>query len=142
MKKMKKKLPTRNVLVSLALTAGIAAPIAALAADLSNGFGSTCDGSGMFHFVNNQVGGATTGTITAEFTCGTFTSGPSKVTGGTIQFLIGTSGSCELLDASTNLPGRLVLSDFTCTPATTTSTTTSTTATPTTTSSTTSTTMP
>ena len=30
MKKMKQKLPTRNVLVSLALTAGIAAPIAAV----------------------------------------------------------------------------------------------------------------
>ena len=40
---------------------------AALAADLSNAIGSTCDGEGTWHFVNNQTRGAAAGTLTADF---------------------------------------------------------------------------
>ena len=120
MKKMKQKLPTRNVLVSLALSAGISAPIAALAADLHEPhIGTTAEGNCRWHFVNNQTGGATTGTLNADFgVCGTCTVSPSKVNRKVLHFLCGTSGSCTLLDASTgSVPGKLLLSDFTCKPA-------------------------
>ena len=119
MKKMKQKLPTRNVLVSLALTAGIAAPIVAVAADLHEPHkGTMGEGNCSWHFVNNQRDGAT-GTLDAFFSCGNVLDQvPSKVNRKVLHFRITTSGSCTLMDASTgSVPGKLLLSDFTCKPA-------------------------
>ena len=113
-----KKLPTRNVLVSLALTAGIS-PIPAIAVDLHEPHkGTTGEGNCSWHFVNNQRDGAT-GTLDAFFSCGDVLGQfPSKVKRKVLHFRFPTSGSCTLLDASTgSVPGKLLLSDFTCKPA-------------------------
>jgi len=87
----------------------------AVAAELSNAHGQSCgDAIGVWHFVNNQTQGAADGTLTATFSDGTvWTVGPSKNTGSTQHFFVESAGT--LLSASTgSLPGRLVLSDFTC----------------------------
>jgi hypothetical protein len=124
--KMKKQLPTRRVLVSLGLTAGIAATIAVLAADLNPAHvGTTGVGTCTWHFVNNQTDGAAAGTLTATFDIGTCTTGPRlPIHRMNQQFFCFTDGEAELLDAFTNLPGTLQLSDLECvvTPTTTTST--------------------
>jgi hypothetical protein len=93
----------------------------ASAAVLSNGSGQSCNGTASWHFVNNQTGGAC-GPITAIFTCdGSLVSkgpvDPEKCLNSVDQYRVTTSGSCTLVSASTDLPGRLVLSDFTCTPS-------------------------
>ena len=86
----------------------------AVAAQLENGSGQSCgDAIGVWHFVNNQTGGATTGTLTATFSDGSvWVVGPSAVNKNTVHFIVESAGT--LVSASTNLPGRLVLSDFTC----------------------------
>jgi hypothetical protein len=97
--------------LALVLPAGT---VPARAANLENLNGQSCgDLLGTWHFVNNQTGGAPLGTLTAIFTSGTCTDGGSAA-GNNVQhfFCVGFSG--ELLSASTDLPGRLVLSDFTC----------------------------
>jgi len=88
----------------------------ASAADLSNDIGATCNGTGVWHFVNNHVGVLLpAGTLTANFSCGSVTVTAFKVNpNGNQQFNVVTSGTCTLLSASTNLPGKLVLSDFVC----------------------------
>jgi hypothetical protein len=99
------------LIVGLAFVAGV---VPAQAASISNLSGQSCgDFSGNWHFVNNQTGGAPAGTLTATWSSGdTCTVGPSKVLSSTQHFDCIASGT--LLSASTNLPGRLVLSDFTC----------------------------
>ena len=102
----------RYWLIPGAIALGVSCAV--LAADLSNLSGQSCGADqGVWHFVNNQTGGAAAGSITATFSSGTCTTGPSKVNASTQHFYCGASGA--LLGASTNLPGRLVLSDFTCT---------------------------
>jgi hypothetical protein len=88
--------------------------VPAQAADISNLSGQSCgDFSGTWHFINNQTGGAPAGELTATWSSGdTCTVGPSKVLANAQHFNCIASGT--LLTASTNLPGRLVLSDFTC----------------------------
>jgi hypothetical protein len=95
------------------LTLGMSS--ATIAATIENLSGQSCGGfSGTWHFVNNQTGGAGPGTLTATWSSGdTCTVSPSKVLSNTQHFNCVASGT--LLSASTNLPGRLVLSDFTCT---------------------------
>jgi hypothetical protein len=95
------------------LTLGMSS--ATIAATIENLSGQSCGGfSGSWHFVNNQTGGAGPGTLTATWSSGdTCTVSPSKVLSNTQHFNCVASGT--LLSASTNLPGRLVLSDFTCT---------------------------
>jgi hypothetical protein len=95
------------------LTLGMSS--ATIAATIENLSGQSCGGfSGTWHFVNNQTGGAGPGTLTATWSSGdTCTVSPSKVLCNTQHFNCVASGT--LLSASTNLPGRLVLSDFTCT---------------------------
>jgi hypothetical protein len=86
-----------------------------LAADISNLSGQSCgDFSGTWHFVNNQVPpGSGEGTLTATWSSGdTCSVGPSKVNANTQHFYCVASGTLE--SASTNLGGRLVLSDFSC----------------------------
>jgi hypothetical protein len=85
-----------------------------LAADIGNLSGQSCgDAAGTWHFINNQTGGAGAGTLSATWSSGdTCTVGPSKVLNSTQHFDCVASGT--LLSASTDLPGKLVLSDFSC----------------------------
>ena len=87
---------------------------AAFAATLINFSGQSCgDLEGTWHFVNNQVSrGSGPGTLTAEFSSGVIVEGPSSVNNSTQHFHVIASGS--LINASTNLDGKLVLSDFSC----------------------------
>jgi hypothetical protein len=85
-----------------------------MAATIKNLSGQSCGAdSGTWHFVNNQTGGAAAGTLTATWSSGDSCSvGASKVLGSTQHFYC--TGSGTLTSASTNLPGNLVLSDFSC----------------------------
>jgi hypothetical protein len=97
----------------MALAGLLVAP--AIPAVLSNAEGQTCPAGtvGTWHFVNTQTGGAAAGTLTAEFSGGQFwTVGPSKVNPNNQHFIVESTGT--LITAETNLPGRLVLSDFSC----------------------------
>jgi len=86
----------------------------ALAATISNLSGQSCgDSTGTWHFVNNQTGGAPAGTLSATWSSGdACTVGASAVNKTTQHFYCTASGG--LVNAQTNLPGKLVLSDFTC----------------------------
>lgn len=101
----------RYVLAAL-LTLGMTG--VTLAATLSNLNGQSCgDFTGNWHFVNNQTGGAPAGVLTATWSSGdSCTVSASKVNASNQHFNCIASGT--LLSASTNLPGRLVLSDFSC----------------------------
>jgi hypothetical protein len=98
---------------SVAVAMGICASTA-YASTLSNLNGQSCgDFSGTWHFVNNQTGGAAAGQLTATWSSGdSCTVGASKLNASNQHFYCTASGA--LLSASTNLNGRLVLSDFTC----------------------------
>jgi hypothetical protein len=107
--KMKRRLRT-IVAMALGLASGTA-----LAANLANLSGQTCgDATGTWHFVNNQTGGAGPGLLSAAWSSGTTCTNvpPSAVNNNTQHFYCTASGT--LLGASTNLPGRLVLSDYSC----------------------------
>lgn len=105
-------LKKRNWMAATAIALGVSGG-AALAADLSNGSGQSCgDFVGTWHFVNNQTGGAGAGLLSALFSSGTCTVGATAVNKSTQHFYCTASGT--LLGASTNLPGKLVLSDFSC----------------------------
>jgi hypothetical protein len=86
-----------------------------MAASIENLNGQSCgDALGSWHFVNNQTGGTQTpGTLIAVFGTGTCTVTANKVLANTQHFdCVGFGG--DLISASTNLAGRLVLSDFSC----------------------------
>jgi len=105
----------RKLIGLTVLIVTLAIPAAAVAATLSNGNGQTCTGAGTWHFVNNQTAGASAGSLMATFSGGvTVTTGPAAVNQKTQHFFVSTTGGATLLSASTNLPGRLVLSDFAC----------------------------
>ena len=104
----------RKVTLTLLVVAAFASATL-MAATISNLNGQTCPAGmiGSWHFVNNQTGGAAAGTLNASWSSGnTCTTGPSAVNNNTQHFNCIATG--ELLTASTNLPGRLVLSDFSC----------------------------
>lgn len=104
---MKRKYLATVGVVAMAVSGG------ALGAILANGSGQSCgDFIGTWHFINNQTGGAAAGVLTADFSSGQCVTGPSKVLANVQHFICTAAGS--LISASTNLPGRLVLSDFTC----------------------------
>lgn len=86
----------------------------AVAATISNAHGQSCgDAIGTWHFVNNQTGGATAGTLNATFSDGSvWNVGPRSVNQNTQHFYVESTGT--LVTATTTLPGKLVLSDFTC----------------------------
>jgi hypothetical protein len=99
--------------VATATLVGISSP--AIAVSISNLNGQTCgSGVGTWHFVNNQTGGATTaGILTVSFSDGTNVQVTAdKIVQNTQHFNVTAGG--DLLSASTNLNGKLVLSDFTC----------------------------
>ena len=106
---MKKRYWLSAIATAMVITSG-----AALAATLSNLSGQSCgDFTGTWHFVNNQTGGAPAGTLSAVWSSGdSCTVAASKVNASTQHFYCTASGT--LVSASTNLPGRLVLSDFSC----------------------------
>lgn len=96
------------VAIALGLSGG-----AALAANLSNGSGQSCGSFiGTWHFVNNQTEGAAPGSLSATFSTGSCTTTPSAINKNNQHFYCISSGT--LIGANTNLPGRLVLSDYTC----------------------------
>ena len=99
----------RAVVVALGLSSG-----AALAADIGNLSGQSCGAlTGTWHFVNNQTGGAGPGTLSASWSSGSTCTVPaSAVNARRHHFYCTAPGTLE--GASTNLPGKLVLSDFTC----------------------------
>jgi hypothetical protein len=86
----------------------------AYAASIENLSGQSCGAStGNWHFVNNQTGGAPAGQLTALWSSGnSCTVSPTTVNKNTQHFDCVASGA--LVSAATNLPGRLVLSHFTC----------------------------
>ena len=105
----------RSLRIAWSAVAALGASGAASAADLANLSGQSCGGQlGTWHFVNNQTGGAADGVLTANFTSGQCITGPVKNTGSTQHFYcVGFGGA--LLGATTGaLPGKLVLSDFSC----------------------------
>ena len=97
---------------AFALTLGFSGM--AVAADLENGSGQSCgDDTGFWHFVNNQTEGAAAGTLMATWSSGDSCNvSASKVNKRTQHFNCVASG--ELISATTTLPGKLVLSDFSC----------------------------
>jgi hypothetical protein len=103
----------RNWLIAAATGMALVAG-AAYAVEIGNLSGQSCGAlTGTWHFVNNQTGGAPAGTLTATWSSGdSCTVGASAVNAKTQHFYCTASGT--LLTASTNLPGKLVLSDFSC----------------------------
>jgi hypothetical protein len=90
------------------------------AANLSNGNGQSCSGTGSWHFVNPQSNGDCEN-LTVVFNCGgslvTKTAVPKTngcLNNTTNYANISTSGSCTLVTAFNNAPGKIVLSDLTC----------------------------
>ena len=107
--------PTNKFLLSLALAAGITNT--AVAVDLHNGIGAACNGTGTWHFVNNQTGGAAAGLLNVQFSNSNFVNvSPYKVLSSVQHFTVTTYGNNTLVNASTNLSGLLVLSDYKCVP--------------------------
>ena len=108
----------RKLLVFGVMIAALSIPATAIAADLHDQhtggvFSCPVGDEGTYHFVNNQTGGATfTGEITATFSSGEKVASAYMVLRNVQHFSVTATGS--LLDASTDLPGRLVLSDFDC----------------------------
>ena len=79
----------------------------AMAADLNpSQIGSVCS---TWHFVNNQTGGAPAGNLVAVISGMTCSTGPTTVLGNTQHFHCSIPGTLQ--SATTDLPGRLVLSD-------------------------------
>jgi hypothetical protein len=103
-----------------ALLLALAIPAVAYAATLNTSkfgdlIGQCGGGTATYHFVNNQLGGGVAdGTLTYSFSGNPAnqTTGPSMNNGPTQHFLVTSTGT--LLSASTNLGGKLVLSDVTC----------------------------
>ena len=106
--------------VSVLALVAVAVPQARAQATLNpSQIGTTCNGNGIWHFVNNQTQGATSaGTLTVSFSCGNFMVTATTINKNVQQFFVLTSGSCTLLGASSNLPGNIQLSDLNCTAAT------------------------
>lgn len=104
----------RKYWVMGATVALVAISSPAVAATLENGNGQSCgDAIGVWHFVNNQTGGAAAGTLNATFSDGSvWNVAPTAVNKNTQHFHVESTGT--LVSATTTLPGRLVLSDFTC----------------------------
>lgn len=108
----------RKYVVFAGVLAALAIPASAIAVSLHPPHvGSGCGPGeiGTFHFVNNQLGnpGLPNGVLTYSFNGGSSGStGPSMNNGPTQHFIVSSTGT--IASASTNLPGKLVLSDFSC----------------------------
>jgi len=103
----------KKTITGVAIALGLAVGVASAATLNSSQIGSSCEGGGDWHFVNNRTGGATTGTFTAVIGGETYILGPSDVNANMMHFWIyGAAGT--LTSASTNLPGGLQLSQLIC----------------------------
>ena len=115
----------KKLFLGVALVAALALPVVATSATLANGHEQNCKGDGeLWHFVNNQTGGATSGFLKVEFkdeNGSSFyeTSSDPKVLKSVLQWDIYTDGDATLVNAwsgtqlgLSDIPGRLVLSDF------------------------------
>ena len=110
MKLLKKPLTVAALSLGLAFVGSNA-----FAADLANGNYQSCTGDGSWHFVNNQTRGAAAGVLNVTFSSGSYGPIPaSSVKKNNQHFNVSTTGAATLESAYTNLPGRLVLSDFSC----------------------------
>jgi hypothetical protein len=107
----------RKYFAGAALVAALAIPATAIAADLHDPHvGTSCPAGfvGTYHFVNNQTGGATAaGTLNATIGGVNYSVSAYMVNQNVQHFLI-EDAEGAVTAASTNLPGRLVISDFTC----------------------------
>jgi len=105
----------RSLRIAAFVTALMVPMAPAVSATLANGNGQSCgDEIGTWHFVNNQTGGAAAGTLTATFSGGqVVTANASKVLPSVQHFYVTASGTLETASTG-DLPGRLVLSDFSC----------------------------
>jgi hypothetical protein len=104
------------VMATLFFVAGLALMLTApaQAVEISNLNGQSCgDGCGSWHFVNNQTGGAAAGHLDATWDSGDTCSVDTSLRNAQTQHFNCTACG-ELTSASTNLPGKLVLSDFSC----------------------------
>jgi hypothetical protein len=91
----------------------VAAPLGA--AELHEPHAGTSCGPGFegtWHFVNNQTEGADTGSITVITDAGVTVQVADKTNRNVQHWWV--VGGSTLIDASTDLPGRLVLSDYSC----------------------------
>jgi hypothetical protein len=108
---MKKLFAGASLAFVLCASAGIVS-----AADLANLSGQSCGTlTGTWHFVNNQIpAGSPVGTLYATWNSGSIqcTTTASAVNKNTQHFYCTAAGTLD--GASTNLGGRLLLSDFTC----------------------------
>jgi hypothetical protein len=70
---------------------------------------------GRYHFVNNQLpAGTPAGTITVNYSFGDVCTEDAYKVNLHVQHFLCTGVEGTILSASTNLPGKLVLSDFSC----------------------------
>ncbi len=88
----------------------------------SSGAGDTCNGRGTWHFVNPQADGDCD-PLTVVFSCGGTvvdkTASIFKCNTNTTNYnTVQTSGSCTLVTAFNDAPGKIVLSDLVCVAAT------------------------
>jgi hypothetical protein len=108
----------RKLMAFGALVLALAIPAVAYAATLDTTkfgglIGQCGGGTATYHFVNNQLGGVPNGTLTYSFAGGlSGSTGPSMNNGPTQHFLVTSNGT--LTSASTDLGGKLVLSDVSC----------------------------
>jgi len=101
----------RKILVLVGVLAALAIPAVALGVDINpSQVGTGCSGDGTYHFV--APGGDGSSVLSVTFEGGSFTGGPTKVTGGNAQWTIDANG--KIVSASATNAARLVLSDFTC----------------------------
>lgn len=95
----------------------LASVVAVWAATQDNWSGQSCGGqTGTWHFVNNQTGGVRTpGTLYASWNGGATQciAEASSINKNTQHFYCTATGALDQ-GAYTNLPGRLLLSDFSC----------------------------
>jgi hypothetical protein len=115
----------RKLLVLLVVLCGLVIPVAAVAAiwdNTKNGdlvaAGAACedgDDGAWYHFVNNQTDGASAGVLSAQFSDSSENQsgiGPLAVNQNVQHFYV--FGESTLTGASTNLPGKLVISGIAC----------------------------
>lgn len=101
--------------IALSMLAAMTVPVgAALLQDAQQG--TMCDGGfATLHFVNNKTEGTQDkGTLVAVFAGEVQVVMANKVNRNVQHFDVVSDGSDTLISAATNLPGMLVLSDFTC----------------------------
>jgi hypothetical protein len=106
-----------TLVLAMGLAMGLMIP--AGAADLHEphtGMSFDCDGTVTLHFVNNQTDGAAAGDIWVSLNDGatTIQEGPDKVLRNVQHYYVNIDGDDVLSDAWTQLPGKLVLSDYDC----------------------------